>query len=278
MTPHRVLGLDFSGNAAMWRPGCRRSNVWLAEATQRSVDGPLVVDTLHQVQSLPGDALPFHRLAARLGRGDFAACGIDAPLGIPCHALPQGTTRQQLIERVSTLPVGRGRDFPKGGALLSLLDGAGLPERGAKVLRSCELPYRRLNVRSTLWNGPRGGAPFTVAALALVGQSGCPCWPWQHAPGMLAEVFPAAQLAAWALPHQRYQGSTAVAQANREAIVAALDDRCQLSAAHRRDCLASADALDAVLCLFGALAAVAGTLSEPLPEPPPIDGWIAVAP
>jgi hypothetical protein len=48
----------------MWRPGCSRSNVWIADVRERN--GQLVLHHLDRVQALPGVAVPFTRLAALL--------------------------------------------------------------------------------------------------------------------------------------------------------------------------------------------------------------------
>jgi hypothetical protein len=49
----RFLGIDFSGNHQMWRPGCGRSNMWIADV--RKIGEGLVLDHLVRVQELPDD-------------------------------------------------------------------------------------------------------------------------------------------------------------------------------------------------------------------------------
>jgi len=63
----RWLGIDFSGNHLMWRAGCTRSNVWIADV--RREDGGLVLHDVGQVQRLAGSGDPFDRLAALLAGG-----------------------------------------------------------------------------------------------------------------------------------------------------------------------------------------------------------------
>ena len=77
----RFLGIDFSGNHLMWRPGCGRSNVWISEV-RKDIEGLTLVD-LKPVQRLPGDQHPFERLADLLREGDFEAAAIDAPFSVP---------------------------------------------------------------------------------------------------------------------------------------------------------------------------------------------------
>jgi hypothetical protein len=149
------------------------------------------------------------------------------------------------------------------------------------VHRATEQLWRRqrINVRSVLWNGPRGGAPFAAACLTLLSECGVPAWPWTRAGAvLLVETFPAAQLRAWDLPWFGYNGATAGARRNRRTIVAALvkSRNLVLTAAQKRTLLSSADALDSVLCALAARAAVADALAVP---PDPIaarEGWIAV--
>lgn len=59
-----VHGIDFSGDAKKWSPGCGRSNVWVATA-QVHDDQRMELMALRPVQALPGSAHPFDRLAAR---------------------------------------------------------------------------------------------------------------------------------------------------------------------------------------------------------------------
>jgi hypothetical protein len=85
--------------------------------------------------------------------------------------------------------------FPQANQLVALANSVS-PMTSLKPHRLCESywAHRGVNVRSTLWNEPRGGAPLTAACLPLTAWTGLPCWPWwRHSP-MLVEAFPAAQL------------------------------------------------------------------------------------
>jgi len=268
----RFLGIDFSGNAAMWRPGCGRSNVWIA-TVEAGVRARRLV-ALHPVQALPGPAHPFERLAALLAAGRFAAAGIDAPLCIPARHLPPGG-RAALVEELAALPCAD-RPFPRGAALLALAT-RDRPLAEPKPRRAAERVWsgRGLNIRSTLWAGQRPGTPFTAAALALVARAQAPCWPWAApSPGLIVESFPMAQLKTWGLPHLRYDGAEGAAV--RARILAGLDRRIALPAPLTAQMQASADALDAVLAAFGAIAVLRGRLAAPLPEDHGDEGWIAV--
>ena len=268
--PVRVLGLDFSGSAAQW---ARRttSNVWLAELRGRASRPRLA--RLLPVQRLPGEGAPWERLVALLRAGDFDCCGIDAPLAFP-RAVWRGT-RAELLRRVAALPC-PGQPFPRGADLVLAVAGQPPPLVPPKPLRACEVPWRSrgVNVRSSLWDGARGGAALTAACLALAVRCGRPAWPYDGAtPGCLAEAFPTAQLRAWELPHQRYDGAAGAPV--RAAIVEALHGRVELGA-HAAAALASADALDAVLAAVCATAVVDGRLHDPLPADSGEEGWIAV--
>jgi hypothetical protein len=48
-----------------------------------------------------------------------------------------------------------------------------------------------VNVRSTMWAGPRGGAPFAVACMTLLARHDGPVWPLRLSPKgcMLMRVF-----------------------------------------------------------------------------------------
>jgi len=77
----RWLGIDFSGNHLMWRNGCTRSNVWIAEL--HAVGRGLELVDLRPVQQLAGDGEPFARLVALLRAGDHEAAAVDAPFSVP---------------------------------------------------------------------------------------------------------------------------------------------------------------------------------------------------
>jgi hypothetical protein len=265
------LGIDFSGNAESWRPGSAR-NVWVAEAGG-GPDDPVLL-SLRPVQRLEGKGEPYQRLVDRLRSRDFAAAGIDAPFSIPAAYLPEGG-RRALLEKVDRLPLETGRPFPRKEQLVSIIADQS-PRREAKPLRTTERAWR-VNARSTLWTGPRGGAAFTAACLKLIARTGLGCWPWvPNGEALLVEAFPAAQLKAWRLHHQGYGDKTPEQVAVRRSIVGALRARicCQpdaLEEMYRR-----ADALDAVLCCFAAIAVTESRLATPIPATAGEEGWIAV--
>ncbi len=250
MTGRTYLGIDFSGGAAAWRRRCSKPTVWIATITD--VLQPRLVD-LHPVQDLPGKEAPFEKLTALLGRGDFAAAGIDAPFSIPASHLPPGGY-VELLARVGRLPPALDRPFLRGASLVDLAtEVASLQQK--KPYRETERTWasRGINTRSTLWNGPRGGAAFTAACLTLLARSGRPIWPWNVGPGMLVEAFPAAQLHVWHLPHEGYgkPGQRDV----RDQILVGLSKRVKFTSSHRLLMLDNPDALDAAVASFAAMAA-----------------------
>lgn len=270
------IGIDFSGNHLQWRDGRTQSAVWIAALTP---NGPgLALRDVRRVQDLPGEGPPFARMAAFLRSASFHVAAIDAPFSLPAAYLPPGG-RAALLATIAALPCD-GRPFPSGARLVTAL-APDLGPRGKHVMRAPERLWRRrgVNVRSTLWNGPRGGAPFAASSLRLQSACGLPAWPWTSpASGkVLAEAFPAAQLKAWALPHDRYGGADADAVNRRRAIVDALRERARLTVPHvlEEKLIASADALDSVLCAIAARGVATGALLDPPPADAP-DGWIAV--
>jgi hypothetical protein len=261
------LGIDFSGGAGPWKARCSKPTVWIA--TIEDIVAPRLAD-LRPVQSLPGEGEPFTRLVSLLRAGDFAAAGIDAPFALPARYLPEGGYMELLnrVDRLSPMP---DRPFASGAALVALAaETAPLDQK--KPYRDTERVWveRGVNTRSTLWNGPRGGAAFTAACLTLLARSGRPVWPWKYGPGMLVEAFPAAQLRTWALPHRGY-GKPAQHNA-RKLILVGLGKRLDFTASQRDLMLGSADALDAVIAAFGAIAAA----REGAPAEYPADGLVAV--
>lgn len=268
-------GIDFSGSAEQWRPTRTRTNVWISRL--RGDRGHrLVLDRLTPVQELEGEGHPFERLCELLARRDFLAAGIDAPFSLPAAVLGEWDHGELLRRNASLMEAGR--PFPRGFSLVAATVPGGAP-RGAKLFRETEKVWQHqgLSVRSTVWAGPRGGAAMTTACLRLLERSGCPIWPWSPsvAPGLLVEAYPAAQLRAWGLPHQLYADASAAAARNRATIIRALRQRVELGP-HEEKLAASADALDAVLAAF---AAVAVTRRALYAEPPAIagkEGWIAV--
>ena len=118
---------------------------------------------------------------------------------------------------------------------------------------------------------------MTAACLLLLYTSGNPIWPWSShsATKLLVEAFPAAQLRQWKLPHQGYNGRSAGAVANRAEIVDCLAQK--LCIVDRGPMMESADALDAVLCAFGAIAVSSkDKLAAKTPAVSTGEGWIAV--
>ena len=269
----RFLGIDFSGSAGQWSAGCRRPTVWISTVSEPET-GRFQLHDLVPVQALPGSGTPFDRFCAMLRAGDFAAASIDAPFSVPAAFLPSGG-HAALLRDVAALPIETGRPFPRGGALLDLLRASG-PDttlrdapRGIKHYRDTERG-RGVNVRPTLWNGPRGGAPFTVACLLALARADRPIWPWRSGPGMLAEAFPTAQLLHWNLPSSRYGLDHQTA--TRADILAGLEPFLHIENGHRSLMLEHPDALDAVLAAFGAVAA----MREGVIADPPADGRIAL--
>ena len=72
MTGARYLGIDFSGDHLMWRPTTTRSNVRIAN--MRGTREQLVLHDLTRVTNLPGDNVPFRRLASLLEK-----CELEVP-------------------------------------------------------------------------------------------------------------------------------------------------------------------------------------------------------
>ena len=118
---------------------------------------------------------------------------------------------------------------------------------------------------------------MTSACLTLLNEAQCPIWPWDRAgPGLLVEAHPAAQLHYWSLPYYGYSGSKTVAGQNRREIVDFLSKHVALSIEQRQKMENSADALDAVICAFAAIAVTTGCEFKPPVSPPKEEGLIAV--
>ena len=263
----RFYGIDFSGAAAPWKARCGRPTVWIATiedaVTRRLID-------LRPVQNLAGTGEPFERLVRLLRAGDYQAAAIDAPFSIPAEYLPP-EGHAELLDLVRRLPPAPDRPFPNGGALVELADGI-KPRLTKKPYRHTEQCWikRQVNTRSTLWAGPRGGAAFTVACLTLIALSERPIWPWDHAPGMLVEAFPAAQLRCLDLPYVAYGKPEQFAA--RERILTGLTGLIEFASSDRTVMIKSADALDAVVAAFAAIAAFQNGPDQAKPA----DGLIAV--
>jgi hypothetical protein len=269
----RWLGIDFSGDVDKWSPTCGASNVWVAELI---LDRDLPrLNSLRRVQEIEGQGTPFERLCGLLREGNYAAAAIDAPFSVPAGRVPDGS-HEALLKAVVQWERA-GRPFAKGETLVSQL----APEtgrRGRKEFRHTETLWGLSGVRSPMWDGPLGGSAMTVTCLTLLAQARRPIWPWfpSTTGGLLAEAFPAAQLKAWHLPHQKYNGNDRVAHENRKRILKGLEGRCSFSAADKQVMLDSADALDALLCAFAARAVSGGVVLRQPPEEPTSEGWIAV--
>ncbi len=267
MTRGIFRGIDFSGGAAAWRPRCSRPSVWIA--TVKVTDRVRLIDVV-PVQALAGTGDPFARLVELLRSGDYIATGIDAPFCIPVRHMPPGG-HPGLLAAVAALPDAADRPFPSGASLVGWA-AAVAPLDALKPLRATERYWAShgVNTRSTLWNGPRGGAPFTAACLTLLTRAARPCWPWSAEPGMLVESFPAAQLRTWGLPYTGYAAPDQ--RAARQVILDGLRRRIEMTPAWIAVLRDQPDALDAVLAAFGAIAAA--TRGTPPVVPP--DGLISV--
>jgi predicted nuclease with RNAse H fold len=257
----RWLGIDFSGDNNKWSTRCSKSNVWIAEITPSGQF--LRLASLKRVQELRGDGSPFARLSALLSKRDFLAAAVDAPFSVPADFLSSGG-HKELLEGVAGLSVRK--SFPAAQTFADSIV-ASRPMVVPKPLRRTERSWQQngVNVRSTLWTGPRGGAAMTAECLYLLSKAGCPIWPWTtDVPGLLAEAFPAAQLKHWKLPFQRYNDQEGLGTANRKTIVAFLESRWLEIGEFKQKLLESADAIDAVLCAFAAKAVSQGELATQL--------------
>jgi hypothetical protein len=270
-----TVGIDFSGDHRMW--GLRRmaSNIWIAEVHELGTR--LELHDLRRVQELPGRGSVFERLTGRLRAGAFRAAAIDAPFSIPREFLKRHP-HTWLLEKVSRLARSASRrPFPEATRFVSEITGR-YPCEPKKPLRQTERLWqeKQINVRSTLWCGPRGGAAMTAACLTLLHAAERPIWPWADpcVSGLLVEAFPAAQLRHWGLPHDLYNGASG--RERRHQLVAHLDKRLALPARYRQAMSASADALDAVLCAFAARAVVQAAVACPPTTAADREGWIAV--
>jgi len=273
------VGIDFSGAQPQWSPNAQASNIWLATLT---ADGDaMVLLKLQRVQQLPGEGRPFVRLAAWLADGNYRAAAIDAPFSIPWWFFGHNfVDHAGLVAMVDVVPRNPAQDFPNGHAFLTHVATA-IPFEFTKPLRVTEAYWRGrgVNIRSTVWNGPRPGAPFTSACIKLLAHVGTPAWPWaNHNKQVLVEAFPAAQLRQWELPFERYNGPAG--QTNRAAIVSDLiaNRGFQAANAELEIIKENADALDAVLCSYGARAVVEGIIAVDVPpfDAWRLEGWIAV--
>jgi hypothetical protein len=111
----------------------------------------------------------------------------------------------------------------------------------------------------------------------MIKRAKCPVWPWDQAgkPGLLVEAFPMAQLYHWNLPHIEYNGQRIKEAKVREKIVSGILSYLNLGD-FSTVLKESADALDAVLCAFAAIAVVKRKIAiYPLVDDC-AEGWIAI--
>jgi len=271
------IGIDFSGNADQWKARVSNPIVWIALLSSEPI--PKVL-SLEPVQKLFETGDPFGSLATFLEKGDFIAAGIDAPFSVPASFVPRGDWNG-LIDAIGKLSH-HGRPFPDACSFLDLITAEAWRKNPGKDLRLTERFWKRrkINVRSSLWWKPRGGAPFAAACMKLIGMTGRPCWPWVQTAerGILVEAFPAAQLREWKLNHQKYNGDEG--RITRGQIVDQLGDRIEFGYSDET-VRKSADALDAVLAAFAGIACHRGTWRKPDVEHADyekiaIEGWISV--
>jgi len=118
---------------------------------------------------------------------------------------------------------------------------------------------------------------MTAACLTLLHETQNPVWPWHQAcePGLLVEAFPAAQLCHLGLKHEAYNGDKKGQQSNRNKLVASVSKIIEIpDGSLRKKMEQSADAFDAVLCAFAAIAVSNNRPSRP--SMPSDEGEIAV--
>jgi uncharacterized protein DUF429 len=235
------------------------------------------ITELRPVQELEGIGSPFERLANILAAKQFSAAAIDAPFSLPSRYVPVDGWLE-LLELVDALPFDLAAPFPNGRSLIALAETVASLDR-PKPLRFTEKWWsdRGVNVRSTLWWKPRGGAPFAAACMKLLATAGSPpCWPWSaKTEGPIAEAFPAAQLWSWGLPFKKYDGRKG--SDVRQQIIRGLESRVRFDR-FRNLAEESADALDAVISSFAGIAAYRGDALQPEADDATVlrEGWIAV--
>jgi hypothetical protein len=255
--------------------------VWIADIRRR---GPsLFVHDLLPVQALKGVEDPFERLALLLQDRNHAAAAIDAPFSLP-RGYVSGDDHKKLLERVRRIETDHQRPFPESSAIIRNF-APELGQNGAKIFRETESMWRRrrINVRSTLWDGPRKGTAMTVACLYLLATAEAPLWPWSQGSelGLVVEAFPAAQLAHWNLPYQEYSGNSKPALDTRKTIINGTNELKGISdyiefGQFDELTICNADALDAVICALAAVAVTDGAVAFSPTPASKIEGWIAV--
>jgi len=269
------LGIDFSGTQEMWDQKVRKPNVWIAEVIKINNSRYKLTD-LRTVQQLEGGGKPYSRLISLLRAGNYEAAGIDAPFSIPKAFLPK-LGHKELLESFSDFDGIDESDFPAAEMFFKNVTGQTDKLSPPKPLRCTEQCWasQNVNVRSTLWVEPRGGSGMTSACLTLLHKAQRPIWPWskRSSKRLLVEAFPAAQLKVWGMPHTKYNGDNG--SHNRKIIVKELSKRISFGK-DRQMVIGNADALDAVICAFAAIAVKTRALhSIPLKECIE-EGWIAV--
>lgn len=277
------IGIDFSGNDQMWSAGTTRSNVWIS-TLEESRHGDIRIRELCQVQALSRlqNETTFQALTRFLRDGRFDCAAIDAPFSLPREALPKDGFRW-LMREVALLEVESGRRIPHGRQLIELARRKikDLPHEGRKSPRRVVESHFGAT-RTPLWNGARGGAAFSVACMRLLADIAVDrIWSGEGVPvSRLVEAYPSAQLHRWNLPRKGYDGEKKDAPRTRRGIVRRVVElwRLKLTDETRHRMEASADALDAVLCAFGARAAGLNRFEPPPKDLPREEGWIAIHP
>lgn len=275
---HRWLGIDFSGDHLEWRANCNKSNIWIADV--RESDGQVYLHDTFPVQQLEGnnDIPPFTRLINLLKNAEYDGAGIDAPFSIPDKYVPDDS-HEMLLARIGAIEKHPGRPFPDGGTFVKSITGQDPPLDDKKPLRKTEAFWnKKVNIRSTLWAGPRGGAPMTSACLTLLHLANCPMWPWDNSnsAGLLVEAFPAGQLYQWGIIHQQYNGEGNLADRNRKIILNQLKERLSIPDNLSLILQKGADALDSVICAFAAIAVTKRKVAHHQQPISATEGWICV--
>lgn len=274
----RWFGIDFSGNADMWRAGRTASNLWVAEVRQTTTG--LSLAELSCLQDLArGSRPPYEWLCNILSEGRFAAAALDAPFSVPKQLVGQAG-HAGLVARIGRCVPPQGRSFLPGADFVKEVTGCAPPLSPPKPYRATEAYWRerKVETRSTLWVKPRGGAPMTAACIRLLHLAKRPVWPWAEAGanGMLVEAFPAAQLRQWGLPREGYNGTDQAATRTRHDIIESLRSRLHIPSESEQLMLDSADALDAIICAFAAIAVTTRHVACPPAPEAHLEGWIAV--
>ncbi len=119
---------------------------------------------------------------------------------------------------------------------------------------------------------------MTAACLTLLHQAKCPIWPWHGSDqtGLLAEAFPAAQLCHWGMKYEGYNGDSQESLAHRKTLTVSLSQLIEIPDKFREKMEQSADALDAVVCAFAAIAVSTERLNQTTIETVDKEGQIVV--